>query len=200
MTRLRLRFVQKTGGLRQWLIGHDAARAVPVGPLLLVAALGAGAAVAWHTWQAKVALTEARESLQALQRQAGQHPTKSAKSTSLPLSTQQMRSWIQTAGQLNTPWAALFDALEAATPADIALVSIEPDAALGSVRLQVEAKTLDALLNYAKTLNSVPMFASVSLTKHETNDQDSNRPLRLSLDIRLRGRQSLSATPEGGLR
>ena len=104
------------------------------------------------------------------------------------------------ARQLNTPWSALLDALEASLPDDVALVAIEPDAGQGSVRLQVEAKALDTLLAYARELRSIPLFADVNLVKHETNEQDGNRPMRLSLNIRLRASQGSPPKPQEATR
>jgi Tfp pilus assembly protein PilN len=113
------------------------------------------------------------------------------------LSDDQRARWSRLARQLNTPWSALLDALESSLPDGVALVSIEPDAAQGSVRLQVEAKTLDALLAYAASLNAVHPFQSVALVKHETNEQDPTRPLRLSLEAKLNGQvASLAASKE----
>jgi hypothetical protein len=61
----------------------------------------------------------------------------------------------------------------------------------------VEAKTLDSLLAYAGALKSIELFENIVLIKHETNDQDKARPLRLSLDIRLKAAAaSHSATQE----
>jgi Tfp pilus assembly protein PilN len=201
MTPVRLEFPAPASGLRQWLSGHAPARTAVLTPMALAAALACGAVVAWQALQVQAELTRVRESLQAVQREKGRRPAQSAEPVKPLLSAQQRQGWSQMARQLNTPWAALLDALEATTPDTIALVSIEPDASQGSVRLQVEAKTLDTLLAYAKSLNSVPLFASVNLTKHETNEQDGNRPLRLSVDIRLKSRQGLqAATAESGAR
>jgi hypothetical protein len=98
---------------------------------------------------------------------------------------EQLRAWNQVARQLNTPWGTLLTSLEQATPEDVALVSVEPDAHKGSVRLQAEARTLEALLAYAQALRAVPAFADVVPLKHETNELDPLRPVRLSLEIRL---------------
>jgi hypothetical protein len=66
-------------------------------------------------------------------------------------------------------------------------VAIEPDPQHGSIRLQVEAKTLDTLLGYAQALKATAPFQEVVLLKHETNEQDATRPVRLSVDARLKG-------------
>jgi hypothetical protein len=103
------------------------------------------------------------------------------------LSAPQRRAWNEVTTQLNTPWGGLLDALERATPDDVALVSIEPDAARQTVRLQAEAKTLDTLLAYAQQLAGTPTFMEAVPLKHETHEQDPNRPIRLTMNLRLRG-------------
>lgn len=87
---------------------------------------------------------------------------------------------------LNTPWQDLFDQLERLTPTDIALLSIEHDARRGSIKLQAEAKTLEALLTYAASLEQQGVFGRLTYSKYETNDQDSNKPTRLSFELGLR--------------
>lgn len=90
---------------------------------------------------------------------------------------------------LNTPWPAVLDALETTTPESVALVTIEPDPQHGVVRLQAEAKTLDSLLQYAQLLTAAEPFNEVTLLKHETNERDATRPVRLSMAARLQGRK-----------
>lgn len=186
MKPVRLQFESPAATLRQQLVGHTTSRSAAIAALVLIAALAWGAAVAWQAWKADEEIAQARASLAALQRQKGQRVDRAAESAKPQLTAQQRQAWSQVARQLNTPWASLLDTLEAGTPDNVALVSIEPDARVGSVRLQVEAKSLDTLLAYAKELGTLPLFESVGLIKHETNEQDSNKPMRLSLDLRLK--------------
>lgn len=88
--------------------------------------------------------------------------------------------------QLNTPWQDLFDQLESLTPEGIALISIEPDASRKSIKLQAEAKTLDALLAYAAGLEQQGVFGRLTYSKYETNEKDANKPTRLSFELELR--------------
>ena len=200
MTPVRLRFAEAPAGLQRRLAGHAPGRAAALGLLLLAAALGCCAAVAWQTWHAEAELALAREALQALQLRKYRRPVQGAEPAKARLTAQQLQAGSEAVRQLNTPWAALLDALEATLPDGIALVSIEPDAARGSLRLQAEAKSLDDLLAYARALDSHALFVGVELAKHETNDQDRNRPLRLSVDIRMKDRPALVAVSEGGAR
>jgi len=186
MKPVRLQFESPAATLRQQLLGHVPSRSAAIAALVLIAALAWGATVAWRALKADEEIAQTRASLAALQRQKGQRVDRAAELAKPQVTAQQRQAWSQVARQLNTPWASLLDTLEAGTPDNIALVSIEPDARVGSVRLQVEAKSLDTLLAYAKELGALPLFESVSLIKHETNEQDSNKPMRLSLDLRLK--------------
>jgi hypothetical protein len=177
-------------------MGNGRRRGTVLALALLVLGCAATAVLGWQSWLNQSQLAAARTALEAARVARGQVrlPVAGAK----PLLTAQQRTaWNQIARQLNTPWSSLLDALETATPENIGLVSIEPDGAQGSVRVQVEAKTLDSLLAYAGALKSIELFENIVLIKHETNDQDSTRPLRLSLDIRLKAAAaSHSATQE----
>jgi Tfp pilus assembly protein PilN len=190
MKPVRLQFEPPAATLRQQLLGHVPNRSAPIAVLVLIAALAWGAAVTWQAWNADAELAQARVSLAIWQRHKGQRADRAAESSKPQITAQQRQAWSHVARQLNTPWASLLDTLEAGTPDNVALVSIEPDARVGSVRLQVEAKTLDTLLAYAMALGALPLFESVSLIKHETNEQDSNRPVRLNLDLRLKAPQA----------
>jgi hypothetical protein len=166
------------------LFGRVPVSRVAAGAALLLA-LSALAAVALMTWQAQHETRMAQSATGALQSRAIQESKAGGREKPV-LTVQQTRDWNLVTRQLNTPWATILDALETSTPEDVALVTIEPDAGRASVRLQVEAKTLDALLAYAQGLKSNGPFEEVTLLKHETNDQDATRPMRLSLDVRLK--------------
>lgn len=84
--------------------------------------------------------------------------------------------------QLNLPWRDLFDALETATPASIALLSVEPDAKKHLLKGTAEAKTGEEMIAYIEQLKKVALFADARLTKHEINDQDPNKPLRFQFE------------------
>lgn len=84
--------------------------------------------------------------------------------------------------QLNLPWHQLLDALEAATPPNIALLTIEPDAKKHLVKGMAEAKTSDDMIAYIESLKKQATFQNVVLTKHEINEQDPNKPLRFQFE------------------
>lgn len=87
--------------------------------------------------------------------------------------------------QLNVPWQDIFRELEKTIPPHIALLSIEPDAQRGLIRLQAEAESIDSLLQYASTLQNHRIFGHLNYSKHETNEQDPNKPARLTFELGL---------------
>jgi Tfp pilus assembly protein PilN len=91
--------------------------------------------------------------------------------------------------QLNLPWRALHDAVQAGTPANIALLAMEPDARKNSVRITAEAKSSDDMIAYVEQLQKGDWFSAVLLSRHEINEQDPNRPIRFQLDALWRPAQ-----------
>lgn len=91
--------------------------------------------------------------------------------------------------QLNLPWANVLATLEELLPESVAMVAMEPAGSRG-LRLQAEALSLDQLLAYAASLQSSEPFSSLVYTRHETNERDPNRPVRLNFEITLNDRAS----------
>jgi Tfp pilus assembly protein PilN len=91
--------------------------------------------------------------------------------------------------QLNLPWRALHDAVQAGTPANIALLSLEPDARKSLLRITAEAKSSDDMIAYVEQLKNSEWFSGVLLSRHEINEQDPNRPIRFQLDAQWRPAQ-----------
>ena len=107
---------------------------------------------------------------------------------SRPLSEQAVRAQMlevkqanQVVQQLNLPWNALFKAVETSGGKDIALLSMEPDMQRGTVKINGEAKDLDALLDYAKQLSKREVFSDVFLQNHKIQQTDPQKPLHFSL-------------------
>jgi Tfp pilus assembly protein PilN len=91
--------------------------------------------------------------------------------------------------QLNLPWRALHDALQAGTPPNIALLALEPDAKKSSLRITAEAKASDDMIAYVEQLQKADWFTTVTLARHEINEQDPNRPIRFQIDALWRPAQ-----------
>lgn len=89
--------------------------------------------------------------------------------------------------QLNLPWRDLFDAIESATPPQIALLALEPDARKHLLKGLAEARDSDAMIAYIDSLQQQPFFNEVTLTRHEINEQDSRKPLRFQFEAQWQG-------------
>jgi Tfp pilus assembly protein PilN len=195
MKPVRLRFDTGHAGVRASLLGREGGGARYAAVSLVMLAVAGLFATGWQMAATRQELAVAQTELQALGRR---QPAPAAPSRPV-LPPEERRAWNQVVRQLNTPWSSLLAALESVTPEDVALVSIEPDARQASVRVQAEAKSLDALLVYAQALKGAEPFADVAPVKHETNEQDPNRPVRLTLNLRLRESRALDA-PGGDAR
>lgn len=86
---------------------------------------------------------------------------------------------------LNVPWPSIFDALERQTPANVALVSIEPDSKRSAIRIEAEARRADELLAYAELLEKDPAISRVLPIRHETREQPGGPVARLVMDALL---------------
>jgi Tfp pilus assembly protein PilN len=83
--------------------------------------------------------------------------------------------------QLNLPWRDLVEAVRAATPANVALLALEPDAKRRTLRITAETRNSDDMLAYVAKMQAQSWFGAVALTRHEVAEQDPNRPLRFQL-------------------
>ena len=89
--------------------------------------------------------------------------------------------------ELSLPWKQLFAALESFHGKDVAVLSIEPDARKGMVRIGGEAKSLDSMVGYLAYLQKVALFREVSLQSHEVEQQDPQKPVRFVLQAEWGG-------------
>ncbi|MBI5279835.1 MAG: hypothetical protein HY854_25615 [Burkholderiales bacterium] len=169
---------------RRRLLGHGRGSLGIVAALALAASLAALALVSWQTSELESALGEARHALAAMQARPGKPPARAQPAVG-PVAARERDAWNDLVRQLNTPWPTLLDTLEERASPDVALVAIEPDARSGNVRIQAEAKSLGALLDYANGLATAPGVKTVRLLRHETHEQDPARPLRLSIEARF---------------
>lgn len=84
--------------------------------------------------------------------------------------------------QLNLPWPALREAIGTATPATVALLSLEPDPRRRSLKITAETRDAQAMIDYVAQLKRQDLFGDVVLLRHEINETDPNRPVRFELD------------------
>jgi len=161
------------------------ARACAVLACALAGSLLAEESLAWFT-RHQLLDQETREVL-ARQAQFGRVDKPASRPAAPPLSEREVQRHNLTVAQLNVPWSDIFDGLERRSQGNVGLTLLEPDAKKGRLRIQVEARDVDTLLVYAQRLSLDPVFGALTLQEHETNDQDPNRPARLSLELRMGG-------------
>ena len=83
--------------------------------------------------------------------------------------------------QLDLPWGELFGALESIAVADVALLSLSPDARKRQLRISAEARNVEAMLDFHRRLEESTVFRDVSLINHEIVAQVPERPVRFNL-------------------
>lgn len=157
---------------------------------LLLAAIVLWAGVAFQAnqlvHQRERAAAELKHVLKQTQARLREREAKKLAASQFVIPESQANAVNAAVAQLNLPWRDLFDAIEAATPATIALLAIEPDAKKHILRGTAEAKTGDDMIAYIEQLKKQALFTSVLLTKHEVNEQDPNKPLRFQFEAEWR--------------
>ena len=83
--------------------------------------------------------------------------------------------------QLTVPWDALFREIEAASDDGVVLLSIQPDAATGSVRITGEARRYEEALAYVDRLERGALLGRVFLASHELRPGGPPRPVAFAL-------------------
>lgn len=165
--------------------GHASTRiANSAALLLLVATLGAASLAVWRHEAFRAGHESQR--VQLLQRQMRlEQRTKPAAKTLPALTAEEIAAHNQAAQHLNLPWSMVLDMFERRSSADIGLTFLEPDGKRASVRVQAEAKRIDALLAYSKAMADDEAIEGLRLLQHETNEQDGNQPARLTFELRF---------------
>jgi hypothetical protein len=83
--------------------------------------------------------------------------------------------------RITLPWDELFAAVESAAPSEVALLTMEPDAEKRLLKITGEAKHVAAMFDYIRTLERRPMFQTVTLSNHQEQITDPQRPIRFTL-------------------
>lgn len=150
------------------------------GFLFAVACLCFTTVMTWSRYQEDQAELEALQAALAARTQAARPPPVAA-APKVAVSEAQARAVNAAVMQLNLPWRELHEAVRAATPDSVALLALEPDAKLRTLRITAEARTSDDMLAYVARMQEQRWFGTVLLSRHEIAEQDPNRPLRFQL-------------------
>lgn len=162
-------------------------------PALLAAgvagfALCAGAALAAYRMaeQRQEREQQVQQLQQHQQRRAARAQAPPAAATAIPEA--QVKAVNAAILQLNLPWRDLQDAVAAATPPAVALLSLEPDPRKQVLKITAEAKGSDDMIAYIEQLKQQEFFRGAVLLRHEVQEQDPNRPLRFQAEVQWVGR------------
>jgi hypothetical protein len=157
-------------------------RAGPLGRALLLIGLAAAAAGVYvhvDTDGERAALSETVDDMKKLLARKGVRLAAPA------VLNDETRAEIQRANavidRIAVPWYALFRDLEQAADRNVALLAVEPEADRRSVKIDGEAKSLQAILAYMVKLEQAPTLSGVTLTNHALKESGGQRPVAFSV-------------------
>lgn len=151
------------------------------GWLLLAAGVLASALTLWAGQQI-AAETRAHESARAhIEGQLPEHARASRPAPATRADEAALTRLRAVQAQLKLPWSDLFATLESLAGADVALLSLSPDARKRQLRLSAEARDLAAMLAFHRRLEDSPPLRDVSLVSHEVVEQAPGRPVRFQM-------------------
>lgn len=97
--------------------------------------------------------------------------------------------------ELSMPWNDMFSSVESVDMRHVGLLGVETDLDRRVVKVDAEAKSIKAMLNYVRAMEMRPTFADVYLYSHQIQLQDAQRPVRFVLTARWRDH---ATTPADG--
>ena len=97
------------------------------------------------------------------------------------VTAQEVAAARDTVQRIGLPWSELFLALETAASDSVALASIEPDVAKGTVTISADGKNYLAALSYVSNLSRVEGLDRVQLVRHEQKANDPNGPVTFAV-------------------
>ncbi|TAN79879.1 MAG: hypothetical protein EPN14_05770 [Gallionella sp.] len=151
-----------------------------IGLLGFLAAVGVACWSGWHYLQLQQKVDIWQADWQRLHRNEVQ-----PHAVSTPEDLERVKSELRFANRviekLDTPWDALFGAVEEAFNEQVTLLSVEPDTERREVRLLAEAKNLGAMLDYVQQVRESPVLKNGYLVEHQINQQDPLRPVRFTV-------------------
>jgi hypothetical protein len=157
-----------------------------LGWLLLLAAVAATAAVVLEYFDVQERLDEAQQQLARAQRlqERSSGLQQARKQERVPEA--ELRRAAQIAARLQDPWPQLVPQLEAAGNADITLLSLDADAGKAQINVAGEARSLEAVFDYAKRIGAQPGFTSVQVQNYEFHKVGSQDLVQFKLSVRWR--------------
>jgi len=84
-------------------------------------------------------------------------------------------------GKNVVPWNTLLADIESASSKDVGVLSIQPNAATGELRITGEARNAGALAGYVERLQAARSLRDVYLTGHEMHEGPEGRSIRFGI-------------------
>jgi hypothetical protein len=159
---------------------------------VMVVAASVGWVAGWAQWRDAVQAAETARS--RLARTAPRHTAVPSTTPAVP-SVTQVEAWNAVALRLNTPWPAILHALEVATPADVALLSIAPDGQQARLRGAALARDHGVMFDYMRRLAATPPLADARLLRHDTEERDPPQALRFQFEVQFGAWGGQGVTP-----
>ncbi len=150
----------------------------PGGLAVLLLVLGVAAA-GWATWDYQQSADRVAGLSLRVAQATGTRPSGSRSAPDRVVAEAQ-----QVASELQTPWTAMLNDLEAATAAtqgDVSLLTVEPDRRRHQLKLTAEARSLPAALKYVQRLQKNPAIRDALLESHQVRGDVAERPVRVQI-------------------
>lgn len=155
-----------------------------LGAALLGVAVAAGAALLVWFAALEAALEDAEQRSTADTRRALPAPMAAA-----TLDTEEANKLVAGLRQLTAPWEDLLGAVESAATGDVAVLSLQQDAAQSSLKFVAEARNAPAMLEYLRRLGKDRRIASATIESHRIDQQQPEQPVRFSVTARYAAQQ-----------
>lgn len=156
------------------------------GFLLLLIGISIAVAIGLQFRTINAALTVAEEKTGHLEKLLQRNTGAVTQSKPSPGTLDEVKQANEILQKLALPWEGLFKSLESSNTDKIALLAIQPDVTKQVMKLNGEAKDLNAMLDYIKQLQQDKILANISLLTHEINLRDPEKPVRFTLSATWR--------------
>ncbi|MFM0068940.1 PilN domain-containing protein [Paraburkholderia aspalathi] len=160
---------------------RPAARVLSLAALLLCVVAG------FHAHKLLARLDSLDSQAARLAARAEQSAHASMTVSSAPIDPKQRVAVNAAVARLNLPWSDILNAVEAATPSQVALLSIAPEAGRELLRIEAESSGSESMIEYLKALERQPSFGRVNLVKHELAKDGMDGVTRFQIEAQWRG-------------
>jgi len=153
---------------------------LPLILLLVGAVLCADAWLEASQQNAQLADLQARQELAKRRADRLTRASREAAQREAALPAEQGKALQQAVAAIGIDWEGLYQQIDRATPEDVSLLGITPNAAAKSLQISGEARNLQAALGFVDTLRQPPL-SQVSLLSHKIKADDPQRPVSFEI-------------------